>query len=190
MIPPLYPPGTRRSFRPGGGPIHDEVIPFLVGGFRATADVDVPVDGAGGGADGVLFAMGDWNGGYALFVDEGRLVFCAANPAFTTEVRGEEPVPGGPQLLSVVFTPTGQGGEFTLRHGTELVGSAPVPWPLSIALQHGGALLRIGYDTWFPVSRRYEPPATWRGTIREVVFETPALGSDPLEEIRAALHSD
>ena len=62
---------------------------------------------------------------------------------------------------------------------------------LPLAIQHGGAGLRLGHDVGLPVSDRYSPPAPWNGTLAEVRVKTPgAPPADPAEEIRAALHSD
>ena len=54
--------GSSRTFLPGGGSVNDESVPMLWGGFRMIAAVDV--DGVA--ADGVIFALGDWFGGYAV----------------------------------------------------------------------------------------------------------------------------
>ncbi len=62
IIPPDYPPGNRAVFLPGGSPISDEALPPLLFGFEMSVDAEIPPSGA----EGVLFALGDWNGGYAL----------------------------------------------------------------------------------------------------------------------------
>ena len=62
---------------------------------------------------------------------------------------------------------------------------------LPIALQHGGAGLRLGHDAGFPVSARYETPNPWNGTIHRLRVETPGRPpGDPGHEVRAALHRD
>ncbi len=62
---------------------------------------------------------------------------------------------------------------------------------LPLAVQHGGAGLRLGWDSGFPVSSRYAPPAPFAGTVHEVRVETPGtLRPDPGDEVRAALHAD
>jgi arylsulfatase A-like enzyme len=188
MIHPAYPPGSDRTFSPEGSPVNDESVPMLWGGFRLTADVDVPA------ADprGVLWALGDWNGGYALYVAEGRLTFSFARASDLVEVVADRPVPPGPQSLGVAYLidPDGD-GRFVLLHGDEPVGTVEVAGMLPLAIQHGGARGRLGFDRGFPVSRRYAPPDPWNGELRSVRIQTPAgQPTDPLEEIRAALHSD
>ena len=62
---------------------------------------------------------------------------------------------------------------------------------LPLALQHGGAGLRFGWDSGFPVSSRYTPPARFGGTVHQVRIDTPgSLRPDPADEVRAALHAD
>ncbi len=62
---------------------------------------------------------------------------------------------------------------------------------LPIALQHGGAGLRLGWDSGFPVSARYAPPAPFAGTVHGVRVDTPgSLRPDQSDEVRAALHAD
>ncbi len=64
FIPPPWPAGSSRVFLPGGGPVADESVPLLWGGFALTAVVDTGT----GSSDGVVCALGDWFGGYALYV--------------------------------------------------------------------------------------------------------------------------
>jgi hypothetical protein len=62
---------------------------------------------------------------------------------------------------------------------------------LPIAVQHGGAGLRLGWDSGFPVSSRYTPPGRFAGTVHGVRVDTPgSLRSDPADEVRAALRAD
>jgi len=187
LIPPAWPPGRASTFLPGASPVSDESIPILFGGFRLTAHVVVPDHDP----EGVLCAIGDWHGGYALFVADATLHFCFSRAGEILEARAERPVPAGPQALGVAYA-LGEGGAgtFTLVHGEEPVGTVSFKGMLPIAIQHGGAGLRLGYDTGFPVSRRYAPPFAWTGELERVTVETPGTPVDPAAEVRAALHSD
>jgi arylsulfatase len=199
MVPPAYPPGTDRTFVPQGGPVVDESLPILFGGFRLTAEVDVPA----GGADGVLCALGDWHGGFALFVDGDRLTFAFSRAGELLEVAAGSDVPAGPQRLGVWYVlDEGTDGRFVLLHGDAPVGTRAVSGMLPIALQHGGAQLRLGHDVPFPVSERYQPPATYGGTLHRIRIETPGTGpagdeggggaelGGAADAVRAALHAD
>ena len=48
---------------------------------------------------------------------------------------------------------------------------------LPVALQHGGAGLRLGWDSGFPVSPRYTPPAPFSGTVHQVRIDTPGCAA-------------
>jgi arylsulfatase len=187
LIPPAWPAGNDRTLLPGGGPVFDESVPMLWGGFRITADVEVP----GGEPTGVLCALGDLHGGYALFVDRGRLVFTYSRAGEILEVVGDRPVPAGAVLLGAayVFGPEGR-GTFTLLHDATPVGRLEFTGMLPVAIQHGGAGLRLGFDSGLAVSDRYTPPCPWPGRLGSVRIQTPGAAPDPVEEVRAALHSD
>jgi arylsulfatase A-like enzyme len=187
MIPPAYHPPSVSTYRPGGSAVHDESIPALFGGFRITADVE-----ATDAPEGVLCALGDWNGGYALFVAEGRLIFCFSRAGEMLEVVGDRPVYPGPQKLGVSYALTeGLDGRFVLLHGETAVGELAIREMLPVAVQHGGAGLRVGHDQGFPVSERYRPPFPWNGRLHAVQIAAPGpVLADPITEIRAALHGD
>jgi arylsulfatase len=186
FIPPVWPPGSSRTYLPGGGPVFDESVPLLWGGFRLTAAVETPEAG-----DGVICALGDWFGGYALYASEGAVHFTFARSADAIELASP-PVAAGPHKLSVLYEAghDGAGRMSLLVDGVE-VDATSVEGPLPIAIQHGGAGLRLGHDSGFPVSARYTPPATFNGTVHQLTIETPgAHRPDPADEVEAALHAD
>ncbi|MGH9091587.1 MAG: arylsulfatase [Acidimicrobiales bacterium] len=188
FIPPAWPAGRSATYVPGGGPVHDESVPALFGGFRFTAEVDVPEEGAAG----VVLALGDLHGGYALFADGGRLVFCYSRAGDLVEVAADRPLPPGRQEVGVSYVVgADHQGTLTLLHGDTPVGTAAIAGMLPLATQHGGAGLRLGHDAGLPVSDRYEPPSPWTGTVHAVRVDTPgAPPADPAGEIREALHSE
>ncbi|MFC4121922.1 arylsulfatase [Nonomuraea zeae] len=186
LIGPAWPAGDDRTFRPGAAPICDESLPMLFGGFRITAEVE-----AGDAPDGVLLALGDWNGGFALHVTGGRLSFAFARAAGVLEVVADRPVPRGRQSLGVAHLPGPGAPAFHLLHGDTVVGSLTFDGLLPFALQHGGAGLRLGHDAGLPVSDRYRIPARWNGDLHSARIQTPGHAQpDPLAELRAALHAD
>ena len=186
FIPPAWPAGATRTFLPGGGPINDESVPLLWGGFHMTAYVDLP-----GGADGVVFALGDWFGGYALYALGGRLHFTFARAADAIELATPSPLSEGSHVLEVRYELGADPGRMALSVDGTDVDAANVDGLLPMALQHGGAGLRLGWDSGFPVSARYSPPAEFNGTIHRLTIETPgSRRPDPSDEVRAALHAD
>jgi arylsulfatase len=187
LIGPAWPAGDDRVLLPGGGPVCDESLPMLFAGFRFTAEVD-----AADTSDGVLFALGDWNGGYALYATGGHLAFALSRAGELLEITADRPIPPGHRRLSVIYQPgPDDRGTFRLFHDDTAVGELTFDGPVPIALQHGGAGLRLGRDAGLPVSPRYSVPAPWNGSLISVRVQTPGTPPpDPLHEVRTALHAD
>jgi arylsulfatase len=185
IISPAWPAGNDRTYVPESSPVADEALPLLFGGFRITADAEVAEQ-----PDGVLFAVGDWNGGLALYVADGRLTASYSQAGELIEAVADQPVPAGRQSLAIAYVPgAGAGSLHVLIDGTA-VASTAFTGHLAPTFQHGGARLRLGHDAGLPVSTRYTVPGTWNGTLRSVRIQTPALDADPLAELRTALHAD
>jgi arylsulfatase A-like enzyme len=186
LVGPDWPPGHDRTLTPGAGPVGDESLPRLTEGFRITAEVvAAPV------SRGVLFALGDWNGGFALFTVDGRLACGLSVAGEPVELTADRPVPAGPALLTVAYRPGPDGGLLTLLHGEVTVGERAFAGSFPSTLQHGGALLRLGHDAGLPVSARYAVPSPWNGTLVSLRVRTPpAPGADLPDEVRRALHAD
>ncbi len=180
IVPPVWPARARSVFVPGASPVADEAVPPLWGGFRIAADATVP----DAGAEGVLAALGDWNGGWALYAVDGRLVFAFSRGGELLRVVAPSPLLSGRHLLAV----SGAGSRFTLWCDDASLAVLDFEGGLPFALQHGGTGLCLGYDRGFPVSDDYTPPAPWSGVLHEVVVEsgTPAPPSD----LETALHVD
>ncbi len=189
FIPPAWPAGQAQVYRPGGGAVADESLPLLWGGFRMTADVDTGPDVA----NGVVFALGDWFGGWGLYLVDGRAHFTFARASGALELASPSPVPAGRHALGVFYAPGEDDGpgRMVLLVDDDAVDEIAVEGHLPLALQHGGAGLRLGHDTGFPVSARYTVPAPFSGTLHQVLVEAPGtLRPDPDDEVRAALHGD
>jgi len=168
--------------------VSDESVPLLWGGFHMTAGFETSAP-----AEGVVFALGDWFGGYALYAVEGILHFTFARSADALELATPSALTAGRHEARIHYAlgADGEAGRMVLcLDGTE-VDATTVYGILPMALQHGGAGLRLGRDTGFPVSARYWNPATFNGTVHQLTIE--ALDSrrpDPADEVRSALHSD
>ncbi|MFI7423902.1 arylsulfatase [Nonomuraea sp. NPDC049684] len=186
LIGPAWPPGDDRTFRPGASPVCDESLPLLFGGFRWTAEIEAARE-----PEGVLFALGDWNGGFALYVTGGRLAFTFSRAGEPLELTADRPLPAGRQSVDVVHTTGPAGSAFHLSQGGVVVGSLAFDGLLPVALQHGGAGLRLGHDLGLPVSGRYRVPARWNGRLLSVRLRTPGAATpDLLAGLRTALHAD
>jgi arylsulfatase len=189
FIPPAWPAGTSRTIRPGGGPVFDESVPLLWGGFRVTADVETGAEPA----EGVVFALGDRFGGYALYLVDGLVHFTFARSVDRLELSSASILEPGVHRLGVFYAlgKNGMAGRMVLLVDDDDVDEIAVEGMLPLALQHGGAGLRLGYDSGFPVSSRYRPPASFSGVVHQVRIDAPGtLRPAPEDEVRVALHAD
>ena len=109
------------------------------------------------------------------------------------ELAASAPLATGRHRISVSYTlgQDGAPGHMVLVVDDAAADQTTVEGMLPVALQHGGAGLRLGRDSGFPVSPRYTPPAPCSGTVHQVRIDTPrAPGSGPPDEVRTALHAD
>jgi hypothetical protein len=144
-------------------------------------------------ADGVVCALGDWFGGYALYLAEGRVHLSFARAGDVLELAADAPLAPGRHELGVFYAvgPAEGPGRMVLLVDEAEVDTTEVHGILPLALQHGGAGLRLGHDSGFPVSERYTPPARFTGTVHELRIDAPGSHRpDPADEVRAALHAD
>ena len=184
LVPLAYPPLPRSVYRPGGSPVADEALPFLAGGFMITVDAEVVEI-----ARGVLCALGDWNGGFALYARGGRLSFALCPAGELAVTTTEQTLPAGAHLVWVRCLLEPGGLRFRLGYDEVELASEVHAIPVPFAFQHGGTGLSIGQDRGFPVCDDYEPPFPWNGRILQVIVEAASPGITA-GQLRAALHSD
>jgi arylsulfatase len=189
LTPRAYPPRSRSTYLPAGGPVCDEAIPLLFGGGEVLADVDVPEE-----PTGVLLALGDHTNGFAAFVDaDGRLAVALAVAGDLVGARAEEPIPAGRHDLGLALVPLAGGGtRLQAVVDGEIVAASDGPHPLPFAWQHGGASMTLGYDRGFPVSPAYQAPGRWNGTFHRVTVDVRPDRPSPTgsEVLRQALAAD
>jgi arylsulfatase len=117
--------------------------------------------------------------------------FTFARAADAIELSTSSVLGAGAHELGVRYEVGTEHGRMALSVDGVEVAQASVEGFLPMALQHGGAGLRLGWDSGFPVSARYSPPAPFNGTVHRLTIETPgARRPDPEDEVRAALHAD
>jgi arylsulfatase len=158
-----------------------------------TAVVDIPA----GGAEGVLVSQGGVDGGFSLFVKDGKLRYSynyVAERRF--EIVSDEDVPAGRHALSFEFEPTGKAQPLKGKGspGTAKLfvdgkpvgeGKLPVTIPIAMGLASG---VNVGADAGAPVTDEYAPPFPFTGTIERVVYDVSgAHVADHEAEIRIAL---
>jgi hypothetical protein len=134
------------------------------------ATLDVPENGA----TGVLVAHGSAEGGYTLFVQDGRLHY-VHNYLGVVELHlaSTTSLPTGRVQVRFEFEPAetaafgisrGVPGRAALFFDDHRVGQAHFPVTLPFALAIGGDV-SVGRDAGRGVTRRYEPPFDFTGVI-------------------------
>jgi len=161
---------------------HTQSVPYNAGPrllnrtHSITADVDIPDSGA----EGVLISFGGIDGGYALYVKDGRLQYIQNYVAREyLHVVSTESIPSGRHQLRFEFEATAQPdigkgkgapGRAQLYMDGKLMGAADfaVTTPLSLGLTGG---LTVGADPGAPVGPFYIAPFEFTGTIHRVTID-------------------
>jgi arylsulfatase len=168
---------TSYTFYPGTQMVPANSGPIVMNRpYAITADVEIPK----GGAEGCLLSAGDVQGGFALYVQGGKLHYVynyVGSQFFHTESKDN--VPEGRHKLSFEFEVTGKPdiakgkgapGKAQLYVDGKLVaeGDVPVTMPISIGLAGG---MVCGADTGSPVWDKYKPPFRFTGKIHGVTVD-------------------
>ncbi len=155
-----------------------------------TADVEVPK----GGAEGVLLSAGDVQGGYSLYVQDGRLryVYNYVGSKYF-HVESKTSVPEGRHKLGFRFEVTGKPdvragkgapGRGTLFIDGEPAGQVDIPLTMPLSLGLGGGI-SCGADVGAPVTPGYRPPFKFTGRIHGVTVDVSGRETrDPEAEAR------
>ncbi|MCF7750725.1 arylsulfatase [Bacillus subtilis subsp. subtilis] len=166
--------GHRRSmtYYPGVVALPDAASPPMCNkSWTITAQIDVPADNA----NGMIITHGGLEGGYGLYLREGRPSFVynylsIDRPTFTAK----DPLPAGPTTLVVDFTydggGMGKGGRFTLSANGAIVAEGRVERTIPIQFSLGEGL-DIGRDVGSPIDFTYALPFAFTGTIDHVTID-------------------
>ena len=187
MVPPI-PEESKFVFRGDLQNIPSGMIPKIYNhSYTISADLVVPE----GGVEGVIVAEADHLGGFALFVQDGKLKHTYSMLGVLEYTQAaEQPLPTGEVNVELVFTADAPkpatGGEVTLLVNGEPVASGrmehTVPGRFS-----GYSGMDIGRDNGLVVDRSYadKAPFAFTGEIKQVVFD---IAPDLSEEDAKALH--
>jgi arylsulfatase len=158
-----------------------------------TAEVEIPQ----GGAAGVLLSQGGNDGGYSLYVQDGKLRYAYNYVGRNRyDVESAEAVPAGRHQLRFEFEITGSPdiahgkgapGRGQLYIDGKLVGQSDIALtnPLAIGLL---SAIVCGADQGAPVTPRYKPPFPFTGTIHRVTVDVSGeLIKDTAAEMRIAM---
>ncbi|TCM16036.1 arylsulfatase [Novosphingobium sp. PhB165] len=146
-------------------------LPMLNKSWTITAEIDLPSDHA----EGMIVTHGGLEGGYGLYLREGKPVFVynflsIDRPTFAAEA----PLPKGKTTLAVDFKydggGMGKGGEITISaNGTKVAGGRlEQTVPIQFSLGEG---LDIGMDTGSPIDFTYKLPFKLTGKVERVEIE-------------------
>lgn len=175
--PKIAPDRTSFTLYPRTQGVPTNAVPTLLNRPHSiTADVDIPE----GGVEGVLLSQGGNDGGYSLYVQDGKLRYAynyvgreryyveseAGVPAGRHQLRFEFEVTGKPDI------PNGKGapGRGQLYIDGKLAGQGDIPLtnPLAIGLL---STFNCGVDAGAPVTTKYKPPFPFTGTIHSVTVD-------------------
>jgi arylsulfatase len=146
-------------------------LPMLNKSFTITADIDLADDGG----EGMIITQGGSEGGYGLYLREGKPTFVynflgMERSAFTAD----KPLGKGKHSLVVDFKydggGLGKGGTVTLKADGKSVteGRLERTVPIQFAIFEG---LDIGLDSGSPVDWTYQMPFKFTGKIAKVDVE-------------------
>jgi arylsulfatase A-like enzyme len=168
-----YSPPAEAAYVPGGGGICEAQLPPMLGGFTATAEIEIAGDAATP-AEGVICALGDLNGGWSFYLLAGRPVTCLISLGQATRVAARDPLPPGPHVVTVGFEPSLTGpARLSLHADGDLVAHAEHGKPALFAgLATAGARMYVGRDVGLPFGDDYEPPFPCTATLRRVVLRS------------------
>jgi arylsulfatase len=168
----------RHEFLGPVGPLPEALAPNLKNrSFVIAADLVPP---PGEELRGVIVAHGGHAGGYALFLDEGRLRFTYNFVATEiTTVTAEVAIPSLPVVVKATFTRTGAGGDLELFYGDVPVGQGHIR--RTTPLTYGTPGFAVGFQPSGPVHPGLVGRAEMSPTVlRRVVVE--ASGRDPIRD--------
>lgn len=157
----LYPPGASRL---------PEVLapPTKNRSHTITAEVVIPEQGA----EGVLVTQGGRQGGYALYLQDGQLVY---GYNYLDEalymLRSEQPLAAGPAIVRLEFESTGQHqGHARLFVNDRQVAEGDIPKtvPAMFGLTD---MFEVGRDSGTSINDDYVPPFAFTGELERVVVE-------------------
>ena len=173
MVPPL-PEESKFVYRGDIQNVPSGMIPRIYNhSYTISADLVIPA----GGAEGVIVAEADHLGGFALFVQDGKLKHTYSMLGVLEYTQAaEQPLPTGKVNVELVFTADAPkpatGGEVTLLVNGEPVASGrmehTVPGRFS-----GYSGMDIGRDNGLVVDQSYadKAPFAFTGEITQVVFD-------------------
>ena len=137
---------------------------------RISAVIEMPEKGG----EGVIVAEGGKSAGFALYVQDGKLVYHYNwFERERTNLVSNIPLPAGKSTVTMEFAydggGLGKGGEATIAINAKVVGRARIN--NTVAGRFGIDTFGVGSDTGSPVTDTYKPPFPFTGKIDRVDVE-------------------
>lgn len=193
LHPGEFPPPKEATYRPGGAPVVEPMLPATGGGFSLRAHLEVPDEHA----SGILAAIGDHQGGWGVYLLDGRPTACFALLDATDRVQAAEPVPAGAHVVGLDLRPAGADGPQRLELSVDdrVVASGEVRGTFFLPQLSSAAVgLTVGRDRGLPLCGDYRPPFAFTGHLEKVVLRSGAGATfsvpDAEDRVRAAVAGD
>jgi arylsulfatase len=150
---------------------------------RITAAIDMPEKGG----EGVILAAGGSSAGYALYVQNGKLVYHYNwFDRERTNLVSDIPLPAGKSTVTMEFAydggGLGKGGEAVIGINGKEVGRARIKQ--TVAGRFGIDTFGVGSDTGSPVANTYKPPYAFTGAIERVDIQLGPQNLSPGDETK------
>lgn len=143
--------------------------------------------------EGVILAEGGISAGFALYVQNGKLVYHYNwFERERTNLVSNIPVPTGKSTIAMEFAydggGLGKGGEAVIGINGKEVGRARIAH--TVPGRFGIDTFGLGSDTGSPVSNTYQPPFPFTGTVERVDIELGPPNLSPKDESKLhAMHT-
>jgi arylsulfatase A-like enzyme len=182
------------TYYPGTQAVPLNACPHILNrAYSITAELEIPK----GGAEGVLLSAGDVQGGYTLYMKDGKLRYgynYVGSDIY--RVESKTALPEGRHKVRFEFEPTGKPdiahgkgapGRVQLYVDGKVVGQGDLPLTMPLGLGLGGGIM-CGADGGGTVIPDYKPPFRFTGTLYSVTVDVSGdLVKDHEAEMRVVM---
>ena len=135
------------------------------------------------GQNGVIYAVGNGNSGFTVFLQNERLVFDYNCLGEHQIVESDVEVPVGASVVGVDFQRIRKNGVAHLLIDGEVHGSVEIPFVMRVISSVGAS---VGYDCGLPVSSRYSDSFPFEGVLDSVEIELVPFQKDEAKQAAEA----
>lgn len=163
---------TSMTYYPGTIGLPDAASPRMLNkSWTITAYIEVPEKGA----NGMIITQGGLEGGYGLYLKEGKPTFVYNYLSLDRPtIMANEGLPGGKVQLIVNFVydggGIGKGGKITITANGKEIGQGRLEKTIPVQFSLGEGL-DIGMDTGSPIDFTYKMPFAYTGKIEKVAVD-------------------